>query len=220
MNRNLRLTTLTFASILTLTPFASAQQAQTQRSQSQQTNAPALTAQTPAPQLTAPGQQPGSARPGRSATFTLVRKVAALNALGQTPGTALSTEQGRQLSVLLSPLRTAKTLTTARATALSASIDCVLTPAQRAALTQAGSRKGGRGQQLQGQPGQPGPQEQKGQAGRRGSQQGQLGQGQPDRVQAGRPMQEGQTGMAPDSNPFLNGRGSQLLGGLLGQLQK
>jgi len=216
MNRNLRLTALTFASILALTPLASAQQAQT--SQTQTTSTPALTAQNSAQRPMAPGQHPGSARPGRSASFTLVRKVDALNELGKAPRTALSSAQARQLSALLSPLKTAKTLTTAQATALSASIDRLLTPGQRAALAQAGSRMGGRGQHMQGQREQTGPQNQQGRSGQRGAQQGQR-PGDHQGPQGGQ-MQPGQAGMAPDSNPFLNGRGSQVLGSLLGQLQK
>lgn len=211
MNRNLRLTALTFASILALTPLASAQQAQTSQMQTttQTTGTPALTAQNAAQRPMAPGQQPNSARPGRSATFTLVRKVDALNELGKAPRTALSSAQARQLSALLVPLRTAKTLTTAQATALSASIDRLLTPDQRAALAQVGSRMGGRGQQMQGQ---------QGRSGQRGGQQGQR-PGDHQGPQGGQ-LQPGRAGMAPDSNPFLNGRGSQVLGSLLGQLQK
>lgn len=231
MNRIIRLTTLTFASILALMPLASAQQAQTTTAQT--TTLPALTAQNAPQRPTTPGQQqPGGARPGLSATFTLVRKVEALNELGRKPGTALSGEQARQLSALLTPLKTAKTLTTARATDLSASIDRLLTPVQRTALAQSGGRMGGR-MRGQGQGGQPGDQQGQMSGGRQGQPNGQMpqgGQDQPAPGQAaqnpsaqgapGRPMQGDRAGMAPGSNPFLNGRGNHILSHLLDQLQK
>ena len=209
MNRVAKLTALTFASLLALAPLASAQQSN----------------------MAQPGNMPSRAGQGMPAgqmpvAFVLARKVDSLNVIGKDPKTAFTKAQATQLLALLEPLRTAKTLTDTRAASVSASIDRILTPAQRPALRLAESQMGGgrpQGGQMQGgQNGQmQGGRMQNGQmqGGQMKGNQPQGGQMQGGRMQGGQ-MQNGQMSMAPDANPFLSQRGGQILGTLLTSLRK
>ncbi|WP_407569465.1 hypothetical protein [Deinococcus altitudinis] len=201
MNRVAKLTALTFASLLALAPLASAQQSSGQQST-----------------MTQPDGMPSRAGQGRPTgtmpvAFVLARKVDSLNVIGKSPKTAFTRAQAAQLLALLEPLRTAKTLTSARATSVSASIDQILTPAQRPALRLAESQMGGgrsQGGHMQG--GQP----QNGQMRDNQMRNGQMKGGQAQ----GAGAQGGRMTMAPDANPFLSQRGSQILGTLLTSLRK
>ena len=137
MNRVTRITALTFASLLTLAPLASAQQSD----------------------MAQPGSMPARAGQGMPAgkmpvAFALARKVDSLNVIGKDPKTAFTKAQAARLLALLEPLKTAKTLTAARTASVSASIDQILAPAQRLALRLAESQMGGRPQGAQMQGGQ------------------------------------------------------------------
>ncbi|WP_424950399.1 hypothetical protein [Deinococcus sp.] len=159
MNRNSRVVALTLASLLALTPLASAQQ-------SPPTRAGTGNGQ---PGTMQPGAMPPRAGQGlpagqMPAAFALVRRLGGLSVIGRNPKTAFSKAQAARLAVLLEPLKTAKTLTAAQASSVSASLDQLLTPAQRSALRLAESQMGGgrgpggriRGGQVQGAQGQPG----------------------------------------------------------------
>ncbi|WP_407540766.1 hypothetical protein Q0M94_05050 [Deinococcus radiomollis] len=213
MNRVAKLTALTFASFLTLAPLASAQQSGAAH-----------------PGAAQPGSMPMRAGQGMPAgrmpvALALARKVDSLNVIGKDPTTAFTQAQATQLLALLEPLRTAKTLTDARATSVSASIDQILTPAQRPALRLAESQMGGgrpQGGQMQGgqmQGGRP-----QGQGGQMQGGQPQGGQMRNGQMKGGQPQgqraQGGQMSMAPGANPFLSQRGSQILGTLLTSLRK
>ncbi|MGY2896071.1 hypothetical protein [Deinococcus sp. UYEF24] len=211
MNRVAKLTALTFASLLALAPLASAQQSNMAQPGTMQ------------PGNMQPGNMPSRAGQGMPAgkmpvAFVLARKVDSLNVIGKSPRTAFTRSQSAQLLALLEPLRTAKTLTSARAASVSASIDRILTPAQRPALRLAESQMGGgrpQGGQMQG--GQPqNGQMQNGQMRDNQMRNGQMKGGQTQ----GSGAQGGRMTMAPDANPFLSQRGSQILGTLLTSLRK
>ena len=193
MNRVAKLTALTFASLLALAPLASAQQSNTAQPATMPTNMPARAGQ----------GMPAGKMP---VAFVLARKVDSLNVIGKAPKTAFTKAQADQLLALLEPLKTAKTLTAVQAASVSASIDQILTPAQRPALRLAESQMGGgrpQGGQMQG-----------GQGGQ--MQGGQMKGGQPQ----GGQMKGGPMTMAPDANPFLTPRGTQILDMLLTSLKK